>query len=163
MSILKSAFIQAVFSTVNPPSPPAGTSAFFWWARLYRAGMASTRLRQLGADRPTAGDDCCRGGLLSGREPVRFPPGQHGAGRRTAFSPQAAGPVEARGAAHRPYRYCRPGREVPTKNGAWFDECWQALETAERRGPYSLCESSVCGTGKHTTRWPGRRRDLPAR
>jgi hypothetical protein len=26
---------------------------------------------------------------------------------------------------------------------SWFDECWQALETAERRGPFSLCESSA--------------------
>ncbi|MHB8790734.1 MAG: tetratricopeptide repeat protein [Desulfobulbaceae bacterium] len=29
------------------------------------------------------------------------------------------------------------------ENGSWFAECWQALETAERRGPFSLCESSI--------------------
>jgi tetratricopeptide (TPR) repeat protein/GGDEF domain-containing protein len=28
------------------------------------------------------------------------------------------------------------------ENGSWFAECWQALEMAERRGPFSLCESS---------------------
>ena len=27
--------------------------------------------------------------------------------------------------------------------GTWFDECWQALEIAEQRGPFSLCEASV--------------------
>ncbi|HBI15266.1 MAG TPA: hypothetical protein DDY20_07095 [Desulfobulbaceae bacterium] len=28
------------------------------------------------------------------------------------------------------------------ESGSWFAECWQALEAAELRGPFSLCESS---------------------
>lgn len=38
-----------------------------------------------------------------------------------------------------------------------YDECWRALETAERRGPFSLCESSFLRAGeKHPLAGPPR-------
>ncbi|MHB1349155.1 MAG: tetratricopeptide repeat-containing diguanylate cyclase [Desulfobulbaceae bacterium] len=42
-------------------------------------------------------------------------------------------------------------------DGSWFNECWQAMAAAERRGPFSLCESSVLRDRQsHPLARPGR-------
>jgi len=47
------------------------------------------------------------------------------------------------------------GMKQNDNGSSWLDECWQALETAERRGPFSLCEAAFLrNQGSHPLSLP---------
>lgn len=124
-------------------SAPAGPSAFFLVGATYRAGMASTRLRQLVQtarllETTVAGAVYYLGGNLFGFL-------QDNMGREGAMhsARRVLGRLKREGLCTAHIGIAVRGEGSTGENSAWFDECWQALETAERRGPYSLCESSV--------------------
>lgn len=124
-------------------STPAGPCAFFLVGATYRAGMASTRLRQLVQtarllETTVAGAVSYLGGNLFGFL-------QDNMGREGALhsARRLLGRLKREGLRTAHVGIAVRGDSPDGESGSWFDECWQALETAERRGPYSLCESSV--------------------
>ena len=122
---------------------PVGPSAFFLVGATYRAGPASTKLLQLVQtarllETTVAGAVYYLGGNLFGVL-------QDSMGREGALhsARRLLGRLKREGLRTVHIGIAVRGDGCPNESGAWFDECWQALETAERRGPYSLCESSV--------------------
>ncbi|MHB8809628.1 MAG: tetratricopeptide repeat protein, partial [Desulfobulbaceae bacterium] len=122
---------------------PAGPSAFFLVGATYRAGMASTRLRLLVQTARLLETTVACAVYYLGANLFGFL--QDNMGREGAMhsARRVLGRLKREGLRTAHIGIAVRGEGSTDVSSAWFDESWQALETAERRGPYSLCESSV--------------------